>query len=352
MSALLERALTLACALSAFSSVAAQAQGAAHTVPAAPWGPTAPAHGWGVEYADSFTRSFGASEDNTWFPNRGTGGEDGYSCQPVEGFNSDEMESFNCSAAKSGTKSGLQLSCSYTPGVSGFYSQTQNYTCGTADQQNVPPAGYRFFSFKPGEGYEWAIQIRARFPVNTGEADPGWWADDPPYNEEIDWFEGFGWQAQAGQGWCGSDYTGTTDPTWIYDKDPYESIGGETWICRDQGFDPSAGMHTYTTVVYPNNTMAEYIDGKLVTWTWSPGGGSDCTTTSGCTMIGPADPAGEWYSPILSYGLRDDNVGNPDPYFESGVRSFDVRYVAFYEGAGADNANTENAGLAPGTAVK
>lgn len=140
---------------------------------------------------------------------------------------------------QSGTKSGLKLSCSYTPGVSDFYSETQNYTCGVADQQDVPPPGYRFFSFKPGEGYLWAEQIRVRFPENTGEADPGWWADDPPYNEEIDWFEGFGWQAQARQGWCGSDYTGTTDPTWIYDKDPYESIGGETWICRDQGFDPS-----------------------------------------------------------------------------------------------------------------
>ena len=56
-----------------------------------------------------------------------------------------------------------------------------------------PPAGYRLFNFTPAQGQEWALQIVTKFPPDTGEADPGWWASTPTWKWEWDMFEGWGW---------------------------------------------------------------------------------------------------------------------------------------------------------------
>jgi len=330
----------------------------AATVPARPTGPSPPSGNWTLEYADAFSAPFGTApgDDNTLYPNRYD------DCNLDQGYNSDEMEVFSCTQATIG-KNGLSLTCAYTPNVAANYGIEQNYTCGAAqgDDPSSAPAGYDFFGWKPGLGQEWALQARMRLPYNTGEADPGWWSDGPPWNQEIDMLEGFGWEAGTNGTWCDpgtantNGYVGTVVPTWIYDKSPNEAVGASTDICRDEGFDPSAAMHTYTTVFYPDNTAAEYIDGKAVSWTWVPNGGADCSNTSGtgCSVIGPASPgSGEWGGLILSYALREEADGDPDPYFTTGARSFKVRYIAVYENATANGANTFNAGLAPGTTVR
>jgi hypothetical protein len=330
------------------------------TVSSVPNVPVVPSDGWAVAYADGFGAALGAvaGDDNTLYPNRSD------ACSNAIPYNSDEMEVFNCSAT-SVTASGLALACSYTPSVGTYFGQTQNYTCGAAQgAMTVPgsspsgyvsPPGYDFFSWRPGEGQTWAVEVKAQFPPNSGEADPGWWADGPPWNAEIDFFEGFGLQAGAGGTWCtagpGSNgHIGTTLPTWVYDRSPYQSIGAESDLCHTEGFDPSAAIHTYTTVFYPDNTLAEYIDGQLAKWDWVPNGGP-AYASSGGNLIGPAHPGDDWMGLILSYALRNDATGNPDHWFQSGTRMMLVRSVAVYENAGANFANTINHGIAPGSNV-
>jgi hypothetical protein len=214
------------------------------------------------------------------------------------------------------------------------------------------------FRFMPGRGQEWAIQIIAKFPPNTGEADPGWWATDPRWTWELDMFEGWGWRAGAGGTWChsagGRGWIPTTDPTWIFDTAARASIAGMQNLCREaqpSPFDPSAGYHTYTTVVYPNRTVAEYIDGRIQVWGRVADAGASHADHQ--TLIGPPPVSPKTYGGlIISYALRDKATGNPDPYFTSGSRSMSVRSIAVYENATAQGARAVNAGLvAPGTTL-
>lgn len=322
--------------------------------------PSVPSSGWTVAYADGFGAPLGTAtgDDNTLFPNRTD------DCGNAIPYNSDEMEVFSCSAA-SVTANGLALTCSYTPGVGSFFSKSQNYTCGAVQgSMTVPgsspsgyvsPPGYHFFSWRPGAGQTWAVEVKAQFPPNSGEADPGWWSDGPPWNAELDFFEGFGREAGAGGTWCstgpGSNgHIETTMPTWVYDKSPYQAVGADSDLCHSEGFDPSAAIHTYTTVLYPDNTLAEYVDGRPVKWDWVPNGGTTYSSSGG-TTIGPTHPGGDWMGLILSYALRDDATGNPDPGFQSGTRTMLVQSIAVYEDAGSNFASTINHGVAPGTSV-
>ncbi|HWE08011.1 MAG TPA: hypothetical protein VG325_01575 [Solirubrobacteraceae bacterium] len=320
------------------------------TVSRTPSGPAAPRGGWSVAYADAFGAPLGTGpgQDNTLWSSRFTG-----DCTNNRGFNSNEMEVFNCSQATI-EPSGLKLTCQYAPHiVSGA-----NYNCGMVDtggssapETAVP--GYRFFRFMPGHGPEWAIQIIAKFPPNTGEADPGWWLADRKWTWELDMFEGFGAAAGSGGSWChstsGSGWVGTTDPTWIFDTSTRANIAGEQMLCRDaqpSPFDPSAGYHTYTTVVYPNARVAQYIDGHPQVWDYVPHGGS--AYFHGGTVIGPPPTLPKTYGElIISYALRDTATGNPDPRFSSGARSLSVRSIAVYENATAGGADALNAGLIP-----
>ena len=142
-----------------------------------------------------------------------------------------------------------------------------------------PPAGYRLFNFTPAQGQEWALQIVTKFPPDTGEADPGWWASTPTWKWEWDMFEGWGWGGRRRWEWCQpGKYVGTTDSTFIYSTSSLHNVQGVNSFCRDFGFDPSAGYHTYTTVMYPDRSMAEYIDGRLVTFTYGSANGSQTVT--------------------------------------------------------------------------
>ena len=325
------------------------------TVSRTPNGPATPSGGWSVAYADAFGAPLGtgSGQDNTVWPSRING-----NCTNNPGFNSTEMEVFNCSQAAV-DPNGLKLTCQYAPHIAGG----ANYNCGAVSTGGVAPSatpapGYRLFKFIPGQGQEWAIQIIAKFPPNTGEADPGWWALDPRWTWELDMVEGFGASAGAGGTWChpagGNGWVGVTDPTWIFDTSTRANIAGEQMLCRDaqpSPFDPSAGYHTYTTIIYPNHTMAEYIDGHIQVWDYVPHGGASHVNDQ--TLIGPPPVLPRTYGGlVISYALRDTATGNPDPYFKSGTRSVSVRSIAVYENAAAGGANAVNAGLvAPGTSL-
>lgn len=338
------------------------------TISPTPDGVPAPSGGWSVTYGDAFNdplctpNSSGACTtesgvDNTLYPNRDTGG----GCSNDAGFNTDEMEAFNCSAVSENPATGLTLSCSYTGQntVMETGDDPANYTCGTVNAAGSA-SGYKFFTWKPGEGQEWAVEINTKFPPNTGEADPGWWAHGGNYQEELDFFESFGAGAGKDGTWTtpeppSNGYIGTTDPTWIDDEgtSSQTSTYGENYLSRDDGFDVSAGYHTYTTVFFPDGSFSEYIDGKIQTWSWYPTASADCPAFSTTCTVGGPPPVNnnQALSLILSYGLRDDTDGDPDPYFMSGTRDFDIRSIAVYENASADGANTANGGLAPGTTL-
>jgi hypothetical protein len=326
-------------------------------VPSSPDGPASPSGGWAVEYGDAFklpictTGASGGNCDNTLYPST----DPSRDCAPQPGFNDDEMEQFSCSQVSVGA-GGLTLSCEPADGLvtpPGY--DPSGYLCGAVSGTAPQPVGYRFFGWKPGQGQEWAVQIRCKFPPNTGEADPAWWSGDWAWTEEIDFFEGFGGDAGPGGSWTrarppSNGWIGTTDPTWIYNTKTDAHIGAASFFAKYERFDPSAGFHTYTTVFFPNNTVSEYIDGRIVAWDYVPHGGADYR--NGGTVVGPPPSiSNAILGLILSYALRDDATGDPDPYFNSGVRKFRIRSIAVYENASADAANAFNAGLAPGTAV-
>ena len=268
------------------------------------------------------------------WPSRITG-----NCTNNPGFNSNEMEVFNCSQATTDAN-GLELSCARA--VSGSAA----FSCGAVTTNSAkPPAGYRLFNFMPGQGQEWALQIVTRFPPNTGEADPGWWATTPTWKWEWDMFEGWGAMAGPGGNWCQpGKYVGITDSTFIYSTSPLRNVQGVNDFCRDFGFDPSAGYHTYTTVMYPDRSMAEYIDGRPVTFSYGSAKGSQ--TITGVPQV-PAVMGGL----ILSYALRNVATGGSDPFFTSGTRVWSTRSIAVYENASANGADAVNPQIAPGTQV-
>jgi Fibronectin type III domain len=293
----------------------AQAQKA--LVSATPTGPPTPAGGWSVVYADGFGAPIGngAGQDNTWFPNNCT------LTSNCPGFNKDEMEVMNPSAV-SETAEGLKLTCTRTtvqmPGK-------KHYVCGTLRAQTeAKPAGYRYFKWSPGKGQTLVFQAVAKLPPNTGEADPGWWSNGPPWNgTEVDFFEGGGASPEHTTGW-------STDPlytAWFATPHP---------TATKRGFpaDPSLAFHTYTFEIKPDNTYSIWIDGAPQSW---------------ATNVGPAKPdLTEKATLILSYALRRCGCKTG---FKSGTREFDVRSVSVYEDKAHAGVGVENTGLAPGTTI-
>jgi hypothetical protein len=287
-------------------------------VSATPTGPPVPSGGWSVVYADGFGAPLGngPGQDNTWFPNNCT------RTVNCSGFNTNEMEVMNPSAV-SVTAAGLKLTCTHTSTAQ--LPGEKHYVCGTMRAQTeAKPAGYRYFKWSPGKGQTLVFQAVAKFPPNTGEADPGWWSNGPPWNgTEVDFFEGGGASPEHTIGW-------STDPlytAWFATPHP--------WATK-RGFsaDPSLAFHTYTFEIKPDNTYSIWIDGQLQPW---------------ATNVGPAKPdLTEKATLILSYALRQCGCTSG---FKSGTREFDVRSVSVYEDKAHDGVGIENGGLAPGTTI-
>ncbi len=284
-----------------------------------PMGPATPGGGWSVAYADAFALPIGTgpSHDNTWYPNRPTGAAaDGNPHADVEGFNSNEMEVFNASQVRVDAE-GLELTAKYlSPG---------HYLSGTVGGPWRAIPGYRPFSFSPGHGETWAFECVCRFPPNTGEADVGFWTDGPPWTDEIDFFEAFGWN-----GWySGSGWSNTRTGVGWNGLDGWSTVEGPLSV------DPSTAFHRYTTVLYPDDTYSLYVDGVLQPW---------------ADRSGPATPDPSSNLPlILSYGLRTPE--NHASGFTSGSRRFTVRSVAVYEDGQHAGQDITNSGLAPGTTL-
>ena len=287
-------------------------------VSATPTGPPTPAGGWSVVYADGFGAPLGngSGQDNTWFPNNCT------QTANCAGFNSNELEVMNPSAA-SVTAEGLKLTCTYTAAAQ--EPGKKHYVCGTLRAQTeAKPAGYRYFKWSPGKGQTLVFQAVAKLPPNTGDADPGWWTNGPPWNDtEVDFFEGGGASPEHTTGW-------STDPlytAWFATPHP-------TATKRGFSVDPSLAFHTYTFEIKPDNTYSVWIDGSLQSW---------------ATNVGPAKPdLAEKATLILSYALRKCGCKTG---FTSGTREFDVRSVSVYEDKAHKGVGIENEGVAPGTAI-
>jgi hypothetical protein len=296
----------------------ARSAGQVWSVAAAPTGPPAPASGWSVVYADAFGAPIGSGpgKDNTWFANN---------CSlrtNCAGFNADEMEVMNPSAVVQ-TAEGLKLKCTYTAAAQSPGSK--HYVCGTLRGQSEGVPGYSFFKWSPGKGQTLVFQAVAKFPPNTGEADPGWWSNGPPWNDtEVDFFEGYGASRSHTTGW-------TTDPM-------YTAWFASPLVRATKfGFasDPSQAFHTYTFELSANNTYSVWIDGMLQAW---------------ATGVGPAKPdLSAKATLILSYALRTCSCTTG---FASGTREFDVKSVSVYEDREHDGVGVENAGIAPGTVVR
>jgi hypothetical protein len=287
------------------------------SVPPVPTGPPTPAGGWSIAYADAFGEPIGAGRghDNTWFANNC------YVMTSCPGFNQDELEVMNPSAVGE-TPEGLKLTCAHTAAAQA--PGGKHFICGTLRGLYKPVRGYRFFTWSPGKGQTLVFQAIARFPPNTGEADPAWWSNGPPWADtEIDFFEGGGASAAHSTGWK----TDGLYTAWF--AAPH--LAANKW-----GFatDPSQAFHTYTFELSPNNTYSVWIDGVPQPW---------------ATNVGPARPdLSAQTTLILSYGLRECACKSG---FTNGTREFDVKSVAVYEDKAHAGVGIEHGGLAPGTRV-
>jgi len=310
------------------------ASGSGTTVNSAPTGPAIPSGGWSTAYADAFNAPIGtgSGQDNTWFPNR-PGGSSTDPCVNAPGDNSNELEVYNCSKVAVDSQ-GLKLTCTYTPGV----ATGKNYVCGTIRQQATNGAsGYKQFAWKPAQGETWAFEIVGKFPPNTGEEDVGWWSFDPPWTDEFDFFESWGWNDKPTSGYT----TTTTGIAWLYHTPTV--IEGYKQFWPNASNDPSLALHRYTTVIYPNNTFSFFIDGVLQSGGSIPANG----------IMGP--PGGTINTPnmglVLQYALRlNTNYGSNG--FTSGSRTFNVRSAAVYQDGAHAGKDIVNGGPAPGTTVK
>jgi hypothetical protein len=300
------------------------------TVSSAPLGPTAPRGGWSLEYGDAFADQLISSGDNTWQTNRGTPLiSDGHPGD-TNGFNYNELETLNPSQ-DSVQSDGLHLTETYSPNraPAGDGYNVRNYVGGTVVSNTSGPG----FQFMFGGGETWAFQVNSKFAPDfdggdtNGGNDEGWWATDPPWTDEFDFYEHWGWGGSPS----------TTGDVWVYKTSPFATVENDMQLSTFCACDPSAAFHTYTTIINPNNTFAFFMDGR---------------------QVGPTEPAPPyfqkvWMNLILSYGLRNPNNSDPTliPGFTSGSRDFTVRSVSVYEDQGHTGQDVHNPGLAPGTTL-
>lgn len=288
-------------------------------VNAAPTGPPEPASGWHIAFADAFGTKlgYGPGEDNLWFLNKE---EPANTYQ--SGLNSNELQVFNSNAVKVGPE-GLELLETYSPNAG---NTGKNYVGGLVTTSEHA-AGQEPFSWKSGGATTWAFECVCKWPLNSGAADPGWWSDATVNGQEneIDFFEGFGW----GKTWHSVNEWSGTMPT-VVGLNYHTVYGMERYL----GFNPTDGFHRYTTTLTPNGSrtiVSEYIDGAF-RWSFE--------------VEYPANRK-TFAHLILSYALREYPEG-----FQEGTRAFVIRSVAVYQDGAHAGQEVEGGGIAPGTVVK
>jgi hypothetical protein len=292
--------------------------GGSAVVNSTPTGPPAPRSGWHVAFADGFGAplGIGPGEDNFWYPNR-------FCCDPSEyqkGFNKNELEVFSSSQVRVGGE-GLELIDTYKPNVGGT---GKNYVSGTVNTDLKPPPGYHLFRWKPGYGETWAFECVCRLPRNTGEEDPGWWSSNFHWKDEFDFFEFWGWNTADAY---------DMGVAWIW-KVPDGVIEADHDVGKE--LDVSGSFHRYTTVINPNNSVEEYIDGVRQSWLGKNG------------VLGPPPEV-----TIVSMGLKLSNALRVNgSHFTSGSRVFTIRSIAVYEDGEHAGKQVRRGGVAPGTVMK
>jgi hypothetical protein len=312
------------------------------TVNAAPTGPASPEGGWHVAFADGFGAPLGtgAGQDNFFYPNENA------CCNPNEnhhGDNTNELEAYN-GIQDHVTSNGLELVDAYHPNAmpaEGSYP-VRNYLSGSATTRpQYAAGGWHPFTWEPGGGETWAFECNCKLPSNYPKysgTDPGWWSTDKTWTNEVDFFESWGWNCNPLSS-CGFGVA------WVYNTNPVKTQESALYSIMSRLFEPAAGFHRYTTVIYPNNTLSEYIDGTLQTWVGNNG-------------VAPAPPEFKrvQMSLLLTNAIRDaSSTMSPNPYPEFSTpgetRTFDARSIAVYEDGRHGGLNVAGGGVAPGTTV-
>jgi hypothetical protein len=282
------------------------AVGSGGHVNTAPSGPSAPAGGWHVDFADDFNAPLGtgSGQDNFWYPSQSWNGT---LSNNVAGNNSYETEVYNASQV---SVSGGLLSLTATYQV----TQGGNYVSGIVTTPVGNP-GYQGFTWTPGDGSTWAFEIVCKWPVDTGELFNAWWSSTQSgWSDERDFFEGH--------------HSAGIDTDWIFSTAPVN----QEYYSTTLGFDPSAAMHRYTYVVFSDQSWSTYIDGTLQTWAGNNG-------------ISPPESSNDVpMELIINYALDATT-------FTSGSRTFFVDSVAVYQDGAHAGQSMAGGGIAPGTVV-
>ena len=268
-------------------------------VNSAPTGPPTPASGWHVVYADAFGAPIGSGtgRDHTVET-----GEKWHGCcnNPEETVAVEQHDQ-----ARVGPE-GLELLCSR--GHFTVEGVSREYSCGGIKTDSS-------FEFNFATAGEWAAEIDAKWPADTGSADPGFWAWTSA--QEIDFFEGWGF---AGTSWASSraGMPVITAPVHV-----------DHCLCNvteTLGFDPSRAYHRYTTLYRPG-VFIEYIDG-VERWRVSA---IAANTSDGL---------------IATNAMRvAEHGGAPSP------NVYGVRSVAVYQDGAAAGLGIKGGGVAPGTTL-
>lgn len=315
-----------------------------------PTGPPSPSSGWSVAYGDSFVtpihgtpQASGTVGDNTWQPE-----ESNHGCCN----NSNEPTAQRVANVQVGP-GGLEETCTYSSvGVAGDEvrsGKTQHYLCGGLSGAYCCAVGagvqnnYKTPWFELGKGQTLAFQIVAKLPVNTDEADPGWWADGPPWGStEVDFPEFYGSTSfyKPGSDW--------ENAPWYYAAFGEPHPGLTQW---QHSFVPDQGFHTYTFEILPANPgyfkYRVYVDGSLQSLEDERIGcySQSCASTESVEVKATTP---EDLNLILDYSLRENSKSE----FTLGSRTFYVRSAAVYVDTQHVGVGIGNSGLAPGTSLE
>jgi hypothetical protein len=311
-------------------------------VNAQPTGPVTPEGGWHVAFADGFGAPLGtgSGQDNFVYPNENA------CCNPYEnhhGDNTNELEAYN-GIQDHITPEGLELVNAYHPKAMPAEGSwpVRNYLSGAASTRPQDEAGgWHGFTWEPGGGETWAFECNCQLPSNYPKysgTDPGWWSTDQTWTNEFDFFESWGWNCNPLTS-CGFGIA------WVYNTNPVHTEESALYGMITKLFDPAAGFHRYTTVIYPNNTWSEYVDGQLQKWVGNNGVAS-----------APPEFKRVRMALLLTNAIRDaSNSSGPNPYPEFSTpgetRTFKVRSIAVYQDGAHAGRNVTGGGVAPGTTI-
>jgi hypothetical protein len=319
---------------------------ASNQIPAEPLGP--PAGNWSAVYGDEFRSPIGngSGQDNTWQPNYDSIGSEcelGTDCKDEK--NDNELQFFNSNQQSISAEKGLDLKCTYVAEGIKAHGEERKYRCGAVNASEG--TGYKPFSYSVKEGAAFVFQTKMQLPLNTGEADPAFWAHG---QEEFDFPEFDGWQTgfEKGKDWeapngeanwnlcAGSCEPGT-------ERISFQKSSAEGFSKLDPPANPDESLHTYTTELEPIG------GGKYSISTWIDGEPFKLKQGSAELNAAAVDHL------ILQYALRKCKSGCPEGEgnFTGEPRHTYVRYAAVYEDREHAEKGTgiTNGGAAPGSEI-